>query len=293
MNRRAFWLAMLALAALTFAAHAPALRNGFIWDDDDHFTQNRAMTAPDGLHKIWSSLATSRYYPLALTTFWLQRRLWGLNPLPYHAFNIALHAVNAVLAFVLLRRLNIRGAWVAAALWAVHPVNVESVAWVTELKNVQSGLFFFLALLCFFRFERETRRGWYVLSLACFAAALLSKPSTVVLPVILLVCAWWRRNRWAREDFMRVTPFFAMAAAMSLLTIAEQRGQIDRAPQEWSLSLTERLAVAGHAIWFYAGKVLWPAHLIFVYPRWEIHADSPASLVPPLAVGMVAVALWR
>src|SRR6266404_541430 len=144
-------LAITALLALSVITHWPALQNGFIWDDDDHLTANPAMTQPGGLHKIWTSLSFSRYYPLTLTTFWVQRRWWGLNPLPYHAVNIALHAANAALVFVLLRRLNVRGAWVAAALWAVHPVNVESVAWVTELKNTQSGIFFFFSLLCFLR----------------------------------------------------------------------------------------------------------------------------------------------
>jgi protein O-mannosyl-transferase len=293
MNRRALVLATLTLPLLTGLTYLPAFHSSFIWDDDDHFAANPTMTAPDGLRKIWSSLAVSRYYPLTLTTFWAQRRLWGLNPLPYHATNVVLHGINATLLFVLLRKLNVRGAWAAAALWAVHPVNVESVAWVTELKNVQSGLFFFLAILCYLHFEKKPKPVWYALSLLCFAAALLSKPSTVVFPLVLLLAAWWQRGRWKLPDLGRTAPFFLMSVAMSLLTIAEQRRHIEHGPQEWSLSLTERLAVAGRAVWFYAGKALWPSQLSFVYPRWQIDAESVISTLPLLGVLIVLTGVWR
>src|SRR5439155_23062068 len=201
----------VALVALTIVVHAPALRNGFIWDDDDHLTHNAAVAAPDGLHRIWSSLTVSRYYPLTLSVFWLERHAWGLNPWPYHAVNLLLHATSAGLLLSLLRRLKIPAAWVAAALWAVHPVNVESVAWITEMKNTLSGVFFLLTLLAFVRYDEEHRKSWYALALASFAAALLSKPSTVPLPAVLLLYSWWRHRRWWRAD---VWPFFALALAM-------------------------------------------------------------------------------
>lgn len=284
MNRRGLLLAMLALVALTFASYSPALRNGFIWDDDDHFARNPAMTAPDGLRQIWSSLAVSRYYPLTLTTFWVERRLWGLNPMPYHAVNIALQAANAALLFLLLRRLNVRGAWFAAALWAIHPVNVESIAWCTELKNTQSGVFFFLCLIVWLR-------GWNALALVLFAAALLSKPSTVILPLIMLLIVWWQKGRVARRDLFRATPFFAFAAAISVLTIIEQRAAIGRGIPEWTLTLAERFLIAGTAIWFYVAKLIWPANLAFVYTRWEI--DSFLWPLPLIGVIAVLVILWR
>jgi tetratricopeptide (TPR) repeat protein len=317
MNRRFLWVGAVALIALTVAVHWPALHNGFIWDDDDHFTANPAVAAPDGLRKIWSSLEFSRYYPLTLTTFWAQRRLWGLNPMPYHAVNIAFHATNAVLIFLLLRRLNVRAAWAAAAIWAAHPVTVESVAWVTELKNTQSGVFFFLSLLCFLEFERRrsvaggcsSRRlggknnhapvdgryytTLYAFALITFAAAVLSKPSAVVLPLVILLCAWWRRRKLTRADLVRALPFFALAAGMSLLTIVEQGGHIERGVQDGTLGLTERFIVAGKATWFYAWKTVWPADLIFVYPRWKLDADSVVSLFPLAGVAAVGIALWR
>jgi tetratricopeptide (TPR) repeat protein len=293
MTGRKSFVAVAALVVLIVSTYLPALRNGFIWDDNDHFTENPAMTRPDGLQKIWSSLTVSRYYPLTLTTFWVQRRLWGLNPLGYHTVNIGLHALNAVFVLLLLRRLNEPGAWAAAALWAVHPVNVESVAWATELKNIQSGVFFFLSLLCFLRFERRQHGGWYVLSLVTFAAALVSKPSTVILPLVLLLLAWWQRGRVQRQDLRRAAPFFALSLSMSLLTIAEQQGHIERAPHDWSLSLTQRLILVSKALWFYGGKVLWPGNLMFVYPRWALDAESWLSWLPLGAAVAVAIRLWQ
>jgi len=304
MNRHRTLIAVLGLVLLTAITYRPALRGGFIWDDDDHLTQNRAVAAPNGLKMIWTSLAVSRYYPLTLTSFWVERRLWGLNPWPYHAVNIALHAVNAALLFALLRKLNVRGAWVAAALWAVHPVNVESVAWVTELKNVQSGLFFFLSLLCYLRFEDCLRHSseaerpgaapvWYSLSLLCAAGAVLSKPSTVVLPLVLLLLAWWQRGRVLREDALRATPFFALASAMSAWTIVEQQVEVATPGQNWSLTLMERLIVAGRAVWFYAGKMVWPANLIFIYPRWQLDANAFLSVLWLAGVALVAFVIGR
>jgi Tfp pilus assembly protein PilF len=287
----------LVLVLVTFAAYQPVWRAGFIWDDNDHLTANPAVAASNGLRMIWSSLAVSRYYPLTLTSFWIQRRLWGLNPLPYHLVNVALHATNGILIFFLLRRLRARAAWLAATLWALHPVNVESVAWITELKNTQSGLFFFLSVWCFLRSEAgAARRRWYGLALLCGLAALLSKPSTVVLPLALLLCVWWERGSWRRADILRIAPFFILALGMSALTVVEQRGPIQLAgTAEWNLGMAERFVMAGKAVWFYASKTVWPARLTFVYPRWKLDAGSVWSWLPlaGLVVGGALLWLWR
>ena len=290
------WVLPLVLVLVTVVVYQPTWRAGFIWDDDDHLTANTAVAASNGLRMIWSSLAVSRYYPLTLTSFWVGRRLWGLDPLPYHLVNVALHAANGVLVFWLLRRLRVRAAWLVAMLWAVHPVNVESVAWITELKNTQSGLFFFLAVLCFLRFEDRARPHWYVLALLCGLAALLSKPSTVVLPMVLLLCVWWRRGTWRRTDIARIAPFFVLALGMSALTVVEQRGAIHRAGTgEWNQGMAGRFVLAGKAVWFYAWKLLWPVRLTFVYPRWRLDTDSFLSWLPlaGLVVGAVLLWVWR
>jgi len=280
--RNQSWLLATVLVVLVFAAYFPALRGGFIWDDDDHLTQNRTVLSSDGWRGIWSSLSVSRYYPLTLTSFWAEHQLWGLTPRPYHAVNVAIQAVNAILLWIVLRRLNVPGAWLGAAVWAVHPVNVESVAWVTELKNTQSGFFFLLAALFYLRFEDGSGRRGYVLALLCAAAAMLSKPSTVILPGILLLCSWWRRGRW---NWVRLLPFAALAAGMSLLTIVEQRHHIQtEGAAEWSLTWAQRLALAGRAVWFYAATLVFPVNLTFIYPRWEL----PGSWLPLAAAGAVA-----
>ena len=287
-------LSVLALALVTTFSYAPAFRGGFIWDDDDHLTQNPAVAASGGLRLIWSSLTISRYYPLTLTTFWVERHLWGLTPLPYHAANIALHVLNTVLLYALLRKLNVRGAWLAAALWGVHPVNVESVAWVTELKNTQSGFFFLLCLLCYLQYDERPESWWWFASAnVLFAAALLSKPSTVFLPAALLLYVWWQRGRWQRDDLFRFSPFAGMACLMSLLTIIEQQHLVQKqGTPEWSLRFIDRFVVAGRALWFYAGKLLWPRDLAFVYPRWQIDANAVTAWLPWLAVIVIAVACW-
>lgn len=282
-------LAVAGLIVLTFAVHWPAVHGGFIWDDDDHLTANPAVAAAGGLRQIWSSLAVSRYYPLTLTTFWCEHQLWGLRPMPYHVVNIALHALSAVLLFFLLRGWRVPGAFVTAALWAVHPVTVESVVWVTEMKNTQSGVFFFLSLLCCAAYWRQRRTGWYLLALLCFAAALASKPSTVTLPVVLLLMAWWQRGRVERRDVLETLPFFGLAAVMSLMTVAEQQRHIEGIGHEWTLTLAERLQLAGRNLWFYTGKIVWPRELMFVYPRWNVAGIGWLPLAGAVAV---AVGLW-
>ncbi len=288
------WFLALVLAVVTFAAYQPTWHAGFNWDDDSYFTENPAMLSVSGLGQIWSSLVASRFVPLTLTSFWVERRLWGLHPLPYHAVNVTLHAVNAVLLWGVLRRLHIRGAWVAAALWALHPVNTETVAWATELKNTQSGLFFLLALLMFLRFEDGLSQRQYAAALVLGAAAMLSKPSTVVLPGVMLLCVWWQRGRWTRNDFLRVAPLVAFGAAMSLVAIVEQRTEIvQEGASQWTLTAAQRVMLAGRAPWFYAGKVLWPADLCFVYPRWELAVHSIAAWLPLAGLALVAAVLWR
>lgn len=287
------WLLALLLVVMTFVAYQPVWRAGFVWDDNDHLTANPAMTAPDGLRMIWSSLAGSRYYPLTLTTFWVQHRLWSLDPLPYHLANVALQAINGILVFFLLRRLRVAAAWLAAAVWVLHPVNVESVAWITELKNTQSGFFFFAALLCFLLFEKKGQPCWYALALLCGACAFLSKASTVVLPVTLLLCVCWERGTWRSRDIGRLVPFFLLASLMSVVAIVEQRGHIARqGTAEWSLGIGQRLIIAGHAIWFYLDKILWPVNLAFVYPRWDVTMISATSRLPLTGVLIAAGILW-
>ena len=207
------------MIALTTLVYLPVLRNGFIFDDGYHVTQNAMVRHPAGVGMIWTSFLMPCYYPITFTTFWLIYQLWGPNPLPFHAITLMFHIINAVVVFFILRRLKICGAWVIAAIWAIHPVNVESVAWIAELKNTLSGTFFFLSILSYLRFECEPESRWFDVSLLCFAAALLSKSATVVLPAVLLACCWWQRGRLTRVDLLRSRHFIALALVAAVVAI--------------------------------------------------------------------------
>jgi len=213
-----------------------------------------------------------------------------MKPQPYHIVNILLHAANAALVLWLLRRLQIPGAGLAALLWAIHPVCVESVAWITELKNVQSTLFFLLALLVYLQFEKRPNSFRYAVMLLCAFAAMLSKSSTVILPGVILLIIWWQRGRWQRTDWWRVAPLLAGGLIMAGLTIVEQRYQIGRdSHHDATLNLLQRFLLAGKAGWFYLGKLCWLADLTFLYPHWEINLGSFLNWLP--IVGAMAVTI--
>jgi protein O-mannosyl-transferase len=299
------WLWALLLIPLVFIAYAQVFRAGFIWDDESHLTQNPCVVGPLGLKEIWTT-TQAVYYPLVLTTFWALHKFVGLNPLSYHALNVLLHAVSAILLWRVLRQLNVRGAWLGAALWALHPVMVQSVAWVTELKNTQSCVFYLLSILFFLKWEdqggavsrpsqRETtdRRSLVIaLSLLFFLLAILSKPSTVMLPIVLALCIWWRRERIQRRDFLALVPFALISAVASIWTVFEQKFHAGAIGGDWAQTRPERLIIAGKAIWFYLGKLVWPHPLIFIYPRWDVDSSKVVAYLPLLAAIAGLVALW-
>src|SRR5271165_4336617 len=280
-------------------AHAPIWHAGFIWDDDIILTANPCIVGPLGLKEIWTTSAAD-ICPLALTTFWVEHALWGLGPLPYHLVNVLMHGVCAVLLWRVLRSLRVQGAWLGASLWALHPVEVDSVAWITEMKNTESALFFLLSILFFVRYLRaeelngRNRRGWdYGLSLLFAALAMASKSSTVILPVVLCLCAWWVEGRWHWRNVVRVVPMLLMSAAVSAVSIWTQGLQLAAAADlQWVRTWPQRLAAAGDAVWFYLGKLLWPDPLITIYPRWQIDAGHWVSYLPLLGVIFLFCILW-
>ncbi len=286
------------IVLLVVLAYLPALSGGFIWDDDSHLTANPCIVGPLGFKEIWTSSAAT-YYPLVLTSFWAQHAIWGFNPLPYHLVNIVMHAACAVLLWLVLRCLKVRGAWFGAALWGLHPVQTESVAWITELKNTQSCLFYLLAIRFFLKWRAAGtfagRKGTdrdYAFALLCAVLAILSKASTVMLPVVLGLIWWWSDGRWRWRNLFRLAPFFIISAAASGWTIWEQQFHSGAVGPDWSQSRPERFVIAGKAVWFYLGKLLWPHPLIFIYPRWEIDASRPTAWLPVLALGITLFLLW-
>jgi hypothetical protein len=283
------WLPAALLVAAVLAVYLPVLQAGYIWDDDKHLTQNPCVIGPLGFSAIWTT-AEATYYPLVLTTFWVGHALWGLAPFPFHLLNVLMHAACALTLWRVLLRLRVSGAWLGAALWALHPVNVESVAWVTELKNTQSGVFFLLAILFFLKWRNG--KAPYVLALVCALAALLSKSSTVMLPVVLALCLWWEDDRVALRDLGPLVPFFALSAAVSLWTIWEQKVHAGASGADWAQTWPQRLVIAGRDPWFYLGKIVWPHPLVFIYPRWGVDASQILAFVPLIAAVAGLAALW-
>jgi protein O-mannosyl-transferase len=290
------------LAAITVAVYLPVmLHGGFIWDDPQYIVRNPTLRDWGGLGAIWiHPTSIPQYYPLVHTTFWIEYQLWGLNPTGYHVDNVLLHALGAALLFRVLRKLEIPGAWLAAALFAIHPINVESVAWITERKNVLSGVFYFLSLMAYLRFAgtdfREGRFNahFYSLSLIFFVAALLSKSVTCSLPAVILLLIYWRRGFPGVRDFVYLIPFFAAGLGMALFTWWLEMNHVGAAGREWHWTFGERCLIAGRAVWFYVRKILWPHPLVFVYPKWGDMSFSRQPWLIAYSLGFLAVLaiLW-
>lgn len=269
-------LFVLSLAAATIMAYRPAWNGGFLWDDDAYITNNELLTAPNGLRRIWLSFdSPSQYFPLTYTSFRIERALWGLNPSGYHWTNIFLHVANALLVWRLLARLKLPGAWLAAAIFALHPVQVESVAWITERKNVLMGFFFLLTLFAWIAFTDEsTRRPWrfYVLAMILYALALSAKTTACTLPAALLLILWLQKKPIGKRRLIQILPFLILGFSMGLVAVWWERYHQGTHGPLFALSSLERTLVASHAVWFYLGKLLCPSNLIFIYPKWTIAA---------------------
>ena len=286
------WPAALALAVLVAVSYFPALQGGFVWDDVI-FAEEPVIHSPGALRSIWFAPAEIKneghYWPLVYSSFWLEHRLWGLQPAGYHAVNIVLHLLNCLLLWRLLLRLAVPGALLIAAVFAVHPLHVESVAWIIERKDLLSALFYLGAVLAWLRLVEVGRVGHYLLVALLFAAGLLSKSVVVTLPLALLIVQWWWRGEVKRVDLLRVAPLVVIGVAITAADLAFYRG---REVLELGYTLVERMLIAGRALWFYAGKLVWPVELAVIYPRWEIDAGSVAAWGYVVAAAGLALALW-
>lgn len=291
LTRDWIWAAILILAVIL--AYTPLWWAGYIWDDVTVVTGNPVVVGPLGLKEIWTTRAAD-ICPLTLTAFWAGYHLWGLDPRPYHLVNILEHAASAVLLGLVLGRLRIPGAWLGAALWALHPVEVESVAWITEMKNTQSALFYLLSIFFFAKALTSPAGKWnYRLTLLFAAMAMASKSSTVVLPLVLCLCAWWIEGRWQWRNLARLAPIFLMAILTGLVSMWTQKAKLEMFGNPFAVrSWPERLATTGDAVWFYLGKLLRPHPLVTFYPRWEINPAHLLSWFPTLAGVLVLFILW-
>ena len=292
------------LVVLLFTAYFPVLQNGFIWDDDRHLTGNPFVTNFYGLKPLWLDVrSTQQYYPLTSTSFWVEYQLWGLNPLGYHIDNVLLHTMNAIVLWSILAFLRVPAAWLVSAVFALHPVHVESVAWITERKNLLSGFFYLLSLYTFLRFyftgqsvasdENPNRSGYlYGISLFFFICALFGKSVTCTLPAVILLLFWWKQNRIDLKVVWLMVPYFLIGLGIATLTIWLEKVNAGALGPEWNYSFWDRFIIAGRALWFYIGNLIWPSSIIFIYPMWSIDDSVWWQYLYPLTFLFFILILW-
>lgn len=285
------------LIIIISSVYSPTLSNSFIWDDDFHLTQNPFLMDIEGMKRIWFDLrALPQYYPMISTSFWIEHKIWGFDPFGYHAGNILIHCINSFLIWRILVVLKVRGSFLAATIFAIHPVQVETVAWISERKNLLSGLFYFLSLYTFIRFydpskinetfesnDRVKSFSTYIISLVFFIFALLSKTVMCSLPAVILVIFWWKQNRVSKKVLLLTAPFFIIGLSFAFLTVWLEQFNAGAIGDEWEFSLIQRFLIAGRALWFYIEKLAFPFPLIFTYPRWSIDDSIWWQYLYPIA----------
>lgn len=281
------------LALLVVAAYWPALGGGFVWDDELLVQKNPLVTGQCNLASVWFKTDFS----LTTVALWLQWLAWGNHAVGFHIVNVALHLGACVLLWRVLDRLKVPGARLAAAIFAVHPVAAASVAWISEMKNTLSLVLCLASCLLFLKSGPETESGpktktGYAFSVIAFLLALLAKTSVVMLPVILLLCAWWRRGKIARRDWLRTSPFFLLSLLLGSTTILFQSRVMAEGDPVQTENVPGRLALAGRALWFYLGKILAPLNLSMIYPRWTEDSHSLVSCVPAILWCALLAVLW-
>ena len=290
-NHRKLIASAAGLVALVFLAHGLSLWGTFIWDDLDLIVRSPLIHASDGLWRFWFTTQAPDYFPLTSTTWWIEWRLWGNHSAGYHLINLLLHAASAVLIWRILVELKLPNAWLAAAIWAVHPVQVESVAWIAERKNTLSVALAAGSMLLLLRFHYSNRRSTYIWALTLFTTALLAKTAVAPLPVVMMACALWK-GRGIRRALLETIPFAAITIALSSITIYFQTQRAIATDVVRADGLASRIAIAGRAVWFYIGKLIWPTPLDFVYPRWTTGDVSPHVFAPLLLFILTFIVLW-
>ena len=289
--RHVAWRAVVIVAAGLFV-FAPVFHGGWLMDDNREVWENASLRAPDALARIWRGESTQDYLPLKTTLIWGLWRVCGENTAGYHLTSIALHLASALLLWRLFHRLGMSHAWVGGLLFAVHPIVVESVAWVSEIKNTLSLALLLLAMLAWMSYDEKRRWPDYALALALFIAALLCKASVVMWPVVILLYAWWKRGRIGAADVKSSVPFFAVAGAAAVATVSLQGS---RAIGHETLGLggpASRVALSGMNLAFYLWKIVLPTGLLPTYPRWRIDPPGLVDFLPWPVLALVVGWLW-
>ena len=287
------WLKGLLLLIAVIFVYQPVWHGKPIWDDDAHLAPP-GLRSSQGLARIWIEPgATQQYYPLVHSIFWVEYKLWGDSTLGYHLINILLHVFSALLLWKILRRLQVPGAYLAAVIFALHPVCVESVAWISEIKNTLSGAFYLGAALVYLRFDRTRNWRFYFVTLGLFLLGLMSKTIIATLPAALLVVFWWQRGKLSwKQDVLPLIPFIVVGIGAGLFTAWVEWKFVGARGSEYDFTFIERVLIAGRVIWFYLGKLVWPVDLIFIYPRWHVSQTVWWQYLFPITALLVSVVLW-
>ena len=288
--------AIIVLAGLWI--YSPAYHGDWLWDDDQLLTANPVVQSGSlqGLGKLWFNPDGADFFPLSYTALWAQWPFFKNTPTGYHVTTIVLHVIGSLLLWALLHRMRVPGAWLSGLIFAIHPVAVESVAWVSETKNTLSMPLFLLSCLCWVVQDEERegpRRTWfYVLSMAFFLLAMLAKTSMVGLPVLLLLHAWWKRGTVTLQDVIRAAPFFLISIVLGIITIQYQHGRAIGAEKILVGGVASRIATAGMAILFYLAEIVWPVNLLPIYPRWEVDPPKAWQFLAWPVIAAAAAWIW-
>jgi 4-amino-4-deoxy-L-arabinose transferase-like glycosyltransferase len=262
----------IVIAAFVVAIHAMAIGGGFVWDDVAAISENRLIHSPVGLPEFWLSTEQPDYWPVSYSALWLEWRLFGQNPAGYRVVNLGLHTINALLVWLLLSRLGVRGAWLCGLIFAIHPVTVEAIEWIIQIKTLLSTTFALLTLVLFLKFDETNRVIWLVAALTAFLLALLAKSAVVALPAVLLLLLYLRKGRLVRRDLLSVLPFVALSIVMGAVGAWYQRNNAIGSEIVRSDGMLSRMAIGTQAIWFYVAKAFLPFKLSFIYSRWQLPA---------------------
>lgn len=291
-NSRLLLLRALLIAAAVFWIFSPAFLGGWLWDDDFYLYQNALLNDPARLWKIWfvpGSLI--EYYPIEASVQAIQWQLWGNETLGYHLTNVVLHIIGALLFWRLLDKFGLKFAWLGGLLFAIHPVVVESVAWISELKNVLSLPPFLLAMCYWIDYDEHKRPRDYLLALGLFLVAMLCKISMAPFPVVILLYAWWKRGRIGWNDVKASAPFLVISLALGATTILVgiwfREAHLQPTDPAVIGGFLSRLALAGLSISFYFCNCIWPVGLLPNYPKWPVNPPSLWQFFPwPIFIGL-------
>jgi protein O-mannosyl-transferase len=274
------WKVAIVLATALWI-YVPVLRGAWLSDDLPLFVSNPLFHIKNGLWYIWLGSYQDNEWPLTWTLVWLISQVFGLEPLTFHPCNLILHGCDAFLLWFLLARLGLKQAWLGALIFIVHPMMVETVAWMSEIKNTFSLLFYLLALLSWMDLEEGKGKFRYLFAFLFYLAALLSKSSVVMLPFVLLLFSWWKHGRVRLIDFGRILPFLCIGTILSDWAAHDQGLALADSAVK-SRGFLTRIGQSGESVFFYLGRFFWPVGNMPIFPKWQIEPPRLWQLLTPV-----------